>query len=169
MTSKMNHFKDRTLPHLPAWISTTLIRPMRKVKALSLIVALILSVLSLLPGTAQAATTEVQIGSARGKLVFEPSTVTIKAGDTIKWVNNLSADSACNVVFDKVAFDTYNDTEEDPKAIDPELFSYLSHKNVIKEPTGTFTKIFNVPEGKYTYACTPHQSEGMIGQVIVER
>ena len=55
----MNYSKSRPLLHLPVWISTPLVRSMRKLKALSLLAVLTLCVLSLLPGTAQAATTEV--------------------------------------------------------------------------------------------------------------
>lgn len=165
----MNHSKNLTLLHLPAWISTTLIRSMRKVKAVALITGLILCALILVPSTAQAATMEVQIGSAQEKLVFEPSTVTIRSGDTIKWVNNLLADSACNVVFNRVSFDTIPAAADEKPEINQELFSYLSYKSLIKAPNQTVLKIFNVPPGEYTYACTPHQSEGMVGQVIVEQ
>ena len=39
-------------------------------------------------GSAEAATVEVKLGADSGMLAFEPSTVTIKAGDTVKFVNN---------------------------------------------------------------------------------
>lgn len=122
-----------------------------------------------LPSAAEAATTEIQIGAQRGKPTFEPATVSIQAGDTLKWVNNLAAGSAWNVVFDQVSFDNYPTPADQRPELDDEMFAYLSHRELIKAPKQVVTKDFNVPPGEYTYACTPHESEGMVGKVIVEQ
>ena len=49
-------------------------------------------------GSAQAATVEVKLGTDAGMLAFEPSSVTISAGDTVKFVNNKLAPH--NAVFE---------------------------------------------------------------------
>ena len=54
--------------------------------------------LSLGVSSAQAATVEVKLGTDAGMLAFEPSNLTISAGDTIKFVNNKLAPH--NAVFD---------------------------------------------------------------------
>lgn len=170
MTSEtgMKHPKHRILLNLPIRVSTTLIRQIRKFKAIALIAVLILGMLSLSPSAA-AATTDILIGSKQGKLVFEPSTITIKSGDTIKWVNNITADLPCDVVFDHAKFNGVpTAADEDKAGYDNNLFDYLSHKSLLKAPKESFNKIFNVPPGEYAYACTPHRDAGMVGKVIVE-
>lgn len=162
------HPKHRILLNLPNWVLTTLIRQIHRFKVIALIAVLILSTLSLTPSAA-AATTDILVGSEQGELVFEPSTITIKSGETIKWVNNITANSPCNVVFDYAEFNEYpTAADEDKVGYDSNLFNYLSHKNLLKAPEETFTKIFNVPSGEYTYACIPHRDAGMVGKVIVE-
>ena len=42
-----------------------------------------------------AKTVEVKLGTDAGMLAFEPSTVTISAGDTVKFVNNKTCSSQC--------------------------------------------------------------------------
>jgi len=64
---------------------------------LSACFALIL-VLGLGVASANAATVEVKLGTDSGMLAFEPSTVTIKAGDTVKFLNNKMAPH--NAVFE---------------------------------------------------------------------
>ena len=64
---------------------------------LSACIALVL-VIGMGVASANAATVEVKLGSDSGMLAFEPSTVNIKAGDTVKFVNNKMAPH--NAVFD---------------------------------------------------------------------
>ena len=169
MTSKTGkHPKHRILLNWPIWVSTTLIKQIHRFKAIALIAVLILSMLSFTPSAA-AATTDILIGSKQGELVFEPSTTTIKSGDTIKWVNRITTNSPCNVVFDGAEFNGVpSAADEDKVGYDNNLFDYLSHKSLLKAPEETFNKIFNVPPGEYTYACIPHRDVGMVGKVIVE-
>ena len=95
---------------------------------------------------ASAATVEVKMGADSGApLVFEPKTVTISAGDTVKWINYKM--SPHNVIVDK----------------HPEL----SHKQLLFKAGESFEETFNEP-GKYTYFCQPHRGAGMIGKIIVE-
>ncbi|MBE9204606.1 plastocyanin [Synechocystis salina LEGE 06099] len=107
--------------------------------------------LSVSPAAAASAT--VKMGSDSGALAFEPSTVTIKAGDEVKWVNNKL--SPHNVVF--AAGD----------GVDDATAAKLSHKGLAFAAGESFTSTFTEP-GTYTYYCEPHRGAGMVGKVVVE-
>ncbi len=127
----------------------------RRFKAVALVLMLALGLLAVAPGSAQAATVEVLMGSNKGALVFEPATVTIKVGDTVKWVNNVAFPH--NVVFDKVP------------GGDKELAAKLSNKALVNAPKAVVERSFaDLPPGEYTYYCTPHRGAGMVGKVIVQ-
>jgi len=104
-------------------------------------------VLSLGIGTssASAATVEVKLGTDAGMLAFEPSTVTISAGDTVKFINNKLAPH--NAVFEG---------HED-----------LSHPDLAFAPGESWEETFTTA-GTYDYYCEPHRGAGMVGKVIVE-
>tara|TARA_B100000674_G_scaffold113573_1_gene84871 strand:+ start:2804 stop:3154 length:351 start_codon:yes stop_codon:yes gene_type:complete len=104
-------------------------------------------VLSLGIGTASAsaATVEVKLGTDAGMLAFEPSTVTISAGDTVKFINNKLAPH--NAVFEG---------HED-----------LSHPDLAFAPGESWEETFSTA-GTYDYYCEPHRGAGMVGKVIVE-
>ena len=117
-------------------------------KKLSLLFSTLLLVVSsffLSVNPALAATYEVKMGTDSYQLGFEPSTITIKAGDTVKWVNNKL--SPHNVAFD-----------------DPSL---ESHKQLLFAPGDSYETTFTNP-GEYTYYCEPQRGAGMVGKVIVE-
>ena len=92
-----------------------------------------------------AKTVEVKLGTDAGMLAFEPSTVTISAGDTVKFVNNKLAPH--NAVFDG--------HEE------------LSHADLAFAPGESWEETFDTA-GTYDYYCEPHRGAGMVGKVIVE-
>ena len=96
-------------------------------------------------GTAQAATVEVKLGTDAGMLAFEPSTVTIKAGDTVKFVNNKLAPH--NAVFE--GNDQY------------------SHSDLAFNPGESWEETFS-EAGTFDFYCEPHRGAGMVGKVIVE-
>ena len=96
-------------------------------------------------GSAQAATVEVKLGTDAGMLAFEPATVTIKAGDTVKFVNNKLAPH--NAVFD--GHDEY------------------SHADLSFAPGESWEETFS-EAGTFDYYCEPHRGAGMVGKVIVE-
>tara|TARA_B100000927_G_C16409593_1_gene446751 strand:+ start:19 stop:369 length:351 start_codon:yes stop_codon:yes gene_type:complete len=104
-------------------------------------------VLSFGIGTASvsAATVEVKLGTDAGMLAFEPSTVTISAGDTVKFINNKLAPH--NAVFEG---------HED-----------LSHPDLAFAPGESWEETF-ATAGTYDYYCEPHRGAGMVGKVIVE-
>jgi plastocyanin len=102
---------------------------------------------------ASAASHDVVMGGAKG-LVFEPSSLTIKSGDTVTF--NVGQLPPHNVVFEKVP------------GGDKDLAARLGHKG-LEGSGGTFAIDFaGAPAGEYTYFCMPHRGAGMVGKVIVE-
>ncbi|QEY31408.1 plastocyanin [Synechococcus sp. RSCCF101] len=93
----------------------------------------------------QAATSEVKLGADSGMLVFEPANVTIKKGDTIRFVNNKLAPH--NVVFDG--------------------HDELSHQELAFSPGESWETTFN-EAGSFEYYCEPHRGAGMVGTITVE-
>ena len=115
-------------------------------------ISLLLSALVLVVSTfffsvspAMAETVEVKMGTDNGMLKFDPATVTIKEGDTIKWANNKM--SPHNVVFENA--------------------SDKSHKNLVFSPGEGYESTFN-EAGEYSYYCEPHRGAGMVGKVVVQ-
>jgi plastocyanin len=95
---------------------------------------------------AAAGTATVKMGTDSGLLAFEPSTVTIKAGDTVKWVNNKLPPH--NIVFEGSA-------------------ANKSHQQLMFSPGESYEATFDTP-GTYSYYCAPHRGAGMAGKVVVE-
>jgi plastocyanin len=81
---------------------------------------------------------DVQMG-ANGNLVFEPAEVSIAAGESVHFVNNMLPPH--NVV-----------VEDHPE---------LSHEGLAFAPGESFDIAFSEP-GDYTYWCAPHKGAGMI-------
>merc|ERR1711963_691039 len=100
--------------------------------------------------SANAAT--VKLGADGGALVFEPANVTIKAGESIDWINNVGFPH--NVVFDE---------DEIPEGANAEA---LSHEDYLNAPGEKVSSKFTTP-GKYSYYCEPHQGAGMKGTITV--
>jgi plastocyanin len=94
---------------------------------------------------AAAETVEVKMGSDTGMLKFVPETVTIHAGDTVKWANNKM--SPHNVVFGDDAT--------------------KSHKQLVFSPGEGYETTFK-EAGEYAYYCEPHRGAGMVGKVVVQ-
>ncbi|MGL4884396.1 MAG: plastocyanin [Waterburya sp.] len=117
----------------------------RKLSLLLSALVLVISTFFFSVNPAAASTVEVKMGSDNGMLKFDPATVTIKAGDTVKWTNNKM--SPHNVVFD-------GDAEK-------------SHKNLVFSPGEGYETTFK-EAGEYSYYCEPHRGAGMIGKVVVQ-
>lgn len=116
-------------------------------KKFALLVASLLVIVSsffMTPAPAAADTVTVKMGSDSGQLVFDPKVVTIKVGDTVKWLNNKAFPH--NVVF--------------------EGHAELSHKKLAQKPKAEFESTFN-EAGEFAYYCSPHRGAGMAGKVIV--
>ena len=86
---------------------------------------------------------DVTMGSG-GNLVFEPSEISISAGDTVHFVNGMLPPH--NVI-----------VEDHPE---------LSHEGLLFAPGESFDITFT-EAGDYTYWCAPHKGAGMIGQAHV--
>tara|TARA_B100002019_G_scaffold144779_1_gene124861 strand:- start:1105 stop:1449 length:345 start_codon:yes stop_codon:yes gene_type:complete len=86
---------------------------------------------------------DVQMG-ANGNLVFEPAEVTISAGESVHFVNNMLP----------------------PHNVIVENHDELSHEALAMMPGEEFDVTF--PDaGDYSYWCGPHKGAGMIGTVHV--
>jgi len=92
-----------------------------------------------------------------GDLRFDPSPVEITAGDSVTW-NNTSTVVHTVTADPELAVDA--DSVELPGGA--ETF----HSGNV-EPGETFTRQFTVP-GRYRYFCVPHESAGMVAELVVK-
>ncbi|MDY6784831.1 MAG: plastocyanin [Cyanobacteriota bacterium] len=121
--------------------------------AFSVILLLVSSILmDARPAFAESYT--VKMGTDSGMLQFQPSTVTIKPGDTVNFVMNKLAPH--NAVFDKA-----------PAGEDVEA---LSHDKLLFSPGQSYSTTFpaDAAPGEYSFYCQPHRGAGMKGKIIVE-
>ena len=86
------------------------------------------------------------MGTDSGLLAFEPSKLTICAGDSVTWINNKAGPH--NVVFDEDAI---------PSGVDQEA---ISMSDQLGEEGETFTMKFD-KAGTYEYYCEHHRGAGM--------
>lgn len=89
---------------------------------------------------------------------FVPATVTIKAGQSVKWVNDDSATHTVTTDPSQVA------NEEDVQI--PSGAKPFNSNSVGKGKS--FEEKFDVP-GTYQYACAPHEGDKMVGKVVVTK
>jgi plastocyanin len=107
-----------------------------------LILATIAAMVIFLPKGAYAL--DITMGS-NGNLIFDPSDVTINAGDTIHFVNNMLP----------------------PHNIIVEGRADLSRESLMFSP-GESQDILFADAGDYTFFCGPHQGAGMTGVIHVQ-
>jgi plastocyanin len=113
--------------------------------------------LSFLSGAALAQAKTVEVSMKQGaKSRFDPDTVTIAAGDTVKWTNT-------GFVTHSVTFDPSMAAKAADVAL-PAGVSPFDSGNI--EEDGTFSHTFTV-KGNYKYICKFHEAMGMVGTVIV--
>ena len=98
-------------------------------------------------------------GVAAGTFRFEPANITIKAGSTVKWVNNSGEDGPRHTSTDDPEWDTPQSPAVLPTADAKWRTPFL-------RPGETATHKFTVP-GKYQYFCETHGQYGMIGTITV--
>ena len=88
---------------------------------------------------------------------FLPDKVTIKAGQTVEWVNNAK---------------TLHSVDGDPSmALKPSDVSLPTgakpFDSGFMKPDMTWDYTFKIP-GSYKYTCVPHEKDGMNGQIVVK-
>jgi plastocyanin len=105
---------------------------------------------------AQAKTVEVEMKQG-AKMIFDPDTVTINAGDTVNWTNPSFVTHT--VTFDPAKAQTASDVVL-PAGVAP--FDSGS-----MEQDATFAHQFTA-KGTYKYVCKFHEAMGMVGTVIVK-
>ena len=88
---------------------------------------------------------------------FMPDKVTIKAGQTVQWVNN--AKTLHSVDGDPTMALKSSDVSLPPGA--------KSFDSGFMKPDMTWEYTFTVP-GTYKYTCVPHEKDGMNGEIIVK-
>jgi len=123
-----------------------------------LTVVLVVSSFMLVIPPAAAETYTVKMGADSGALKYEPATLTVKPGDTVKWVNNKLAPH--NAVFD----------DKQVPGGDKALAKKLSHKQLLFSPGESYEVTFSedMPAGDYAYYCEPHRGAGMVGKITVQ-
>lgn len=106
---------------------------------------------------AMAGSYTVKMGSDSGMLVFDPDKLSVKPGDTVKWVINKVPPH--NIVFD----------DKTIPGGDKALAKSLSHKQLEMSPGDSYELTIpkDAPAGEYTYFCEPHRSAGMTGKLTV--
>jgi plastocyanin len=90
---------------------------------------------------------------------FDPESVTIKAGEAVRWVNEDGGPAHT------VTTDSSMVQNEDDVAIPDGVMPFSS--GVIK-PGKFYQHTFTVP-GTYRYACAPHEGAKMFGVVVVTK
>ena len=95
---------------------------------------------------------------------FEPATITIKAGDGIKFLN--VSGGPHNVTFDPAK--TPDDVESVLSANMPNQMAPLSGPLLMNANEAYTISFTGVKAGTYEFNCTPHLAMGMIGHVTVQ-
>merc|ERR1712113_873569 len=95
----------------------------------------------------------VKLGSDGGGLQFVPDSVTVKAGETVQFVNNVGFPH--NIVFDEDAI---------PAGVNAEA---ISKEDYLNAPGETVDIKFE-KAGEYNYYCEPHRGAGMKGKIVVQ-
>jgi plastocyanin len=120
-------------------------------------VVLLVSSFMLVVSPAAAETYTVKMGADNGMLKFDPPTLTVQQGDTIKWVNNKLPPH--NIIFD----------DKTIPGGSKELATSLSHDQLMFSPGESYEITFSdTPAGDYSYYCAPHRGAGMAGKITVQ-
>ena len=106
---------------------------------------------------AGASTTPIEIKMIDTPPTFQPSTLSIKVGDTVEWKN--------------VGTTVHHASTDSSSAINPADVIKPSNAKPFDsgflQPGQSFSYTFTVP-GKYKYICAPHETSGMSGEVVVK-
>lgn len=115
-------------------------------------------------GTEAGTTHVVRMLLEGGLARFEPASLTIRAGDSVRFVN--AAGGPHNVSFDPAAVP--DEAERVLAAAMPGQIQPLVGP-FVTEPNASYAISFaGVPPGRYAFFCLPHRGMGMTGQIVVE-
>lgn len=121
------------------------------------------------PAAASAAATEVGevhevlMQEIDGQMVYTPSTLTIKAGDTVHWINRSGGPH-------NVAFYADQIPEGAADVLNAAMANRIGDLNgeMVIEPEAAYTIDFTgAPLGDYGYFCLPHEVVGMVASLMV--
>lgn len=94
------------------------------------------------------------VSTADGRHFFDPAELTIKVGDTVRWVNECEEGVACT-----------HSAQAYPDKIPAGAEAFNS--TLLTAQGQTYEYTFTVP-GEYEYFCLPHEALGMQGKIIVQ-
>jgi plastocyanin len=118
----------------------------RRISVAVCAIALVVGIFAVNTAPATAAEVSVKMGADNGMLAFEPANITVKKGDTVKFVNNKLAPH--NIVFDGAAADK-------------------SHNDMMFSAGESYSVTFD-EAGEFPFYCSPHRGAGMQGKVTVQ-
>ena|SRR3989442_15978946 len=107
---------------------------------------------------------EVKMQMVNKKYLFEPSSLTVKPGDTVKWINWSGGPHNVQFKKDKIpagAAPVLN-------AAMPDRMGELTGKYLVDSLASYQVSFANAPAGTYTYVCQPHEALGMTATLTVQ-
>ena len=121
------------------------------------IVMVVAAIVGVHLANAGASTTPIEIKMIDTPPTFQPSTLSIKVGDTVEWKNDGTT--------------VHHASTDSSSAINPADVSKPSSAKPFDsgflQPGQSFSYTFTVP-GKYNYICAPHETSGMAGVITVK-
>jgi len=105
--------------------------------------------------------------TAAGAYVFEPATLTIKVGDTVRWVNESGPPHNVQFLGGEIPAGS-SDFLAQAYADDAQKIGPMSGRLMTQVGDTYEISFAGAPTGTYGYTCTPHQALGMNGTVTVE-
>lgn len=120
--------------------------------------AAVAAALALLPDPAHAASAPVVVKMSDKQPYYAPEKLTVKAGDTVEWVNN--GDTIHSVSTEAANAQNAKDVSL-PSGAKPFDSGFVA-------PGGKYDYTFTVP-GTYHYFCLPHEQAGMVGTIVVKK
>lgn len=101
-------------------------------------------------------------------MAFEPETLTVEPGTTVVWKNTSSRGHTVTAYENAIPGDAeyFATGGFETQAAARDAWNTLGEDGIIG-PGQTFSYTFEIP-GQYDYFCIPHETEGMVGSVVVE-
>jgi plastocyanin len=107
--------------------------------------------------SASASTPPILVKMVDMPATFQPAKLSIRVGDTVEWKN--------------VGNSVHHASSDPSTAVNPSEASTPSGAKPFDsgflQPGESFTYTFTVP-GTYKYICAPHETSGMLGEVVVK-